>query len=80
MSDRTVVYRAGPNSESSDKVAARLRAGGVEIVNEQPNILLVNGASQTVSKALGDVAGWSVSGETKVPPPSTREKVLKPPS
>jgi hypothetical protein len=80
MADQTVVFRANPDSEASDKVAARLRAGGVEVVDEKPNILLVNGASQIVSKALGDVAGWSVSGQTKVPPPSTREKVLKPPS
>ena len=79
MSDRTVVYRAGPNSETSDKVAARLRAGGVEVLNQQPNILLVNGASHAVSQALGDVPGWNVSAETKTPPPSTREKALKPP-
>jgi len=79
MSDRTVVYRADPNSEPSDKVAARLRAGGVEVLNEQPHILLVNGASHAVSQALGDVAGWSVSAETKTPPPTTREKALKPP-
>jgi hypothetical protein len=80
MSDRTVVFRADPNSEPSEKVAARLRAGGVEIVEEQPNMLLVAGAKQIVSKALGDARGWSLSPETKVPPPSTREKVLKPPS
>ncbi|HEV7409914.1 MAG TPA: hypothetical protein VGO01_15650 [Bradyrhizobium sp.] len=77
MSDHTVVYRAGPNSEASDKVAARLRAGGVEVLNEQPNILLVNATSHAVSQALGDVAGWSVSAETKTPPPTTREKALK---
>ena len=80
MSDRTVVYRANPHSEASDKVAARLRAGGVKIVEEQPNMLLVAGAKQTISKALGDKAGWSLSSETKVPPPTTRQKVLKPPS
>ena len=80
MADQTVVFRAKPDLEAADKVAARLRAGGVEVVDEKPNILLVNGASQIVSKALGDAAGWSVSGQTKVPPPSTREKVLKPPS
>jgi hypothetical protein len=78
MSDQTVVYRANPNSEASDKVAARLRAGGVEIVDEQPDILLVNGARQIVSEALGNAAGWSVSGETKIPPPNTRLKILKP--
>jgi hypothetical protein len=80
MSDRTVVFRADPNSEPSEKVAARLRAGGVEIVEEQPNMLLVAGAKQIISRALGDAQGWSLSAETTVLPPSTREKVLKPPS
>jgi hypothetical protein len=80
MSDHTVVFRASPKSEASDKVAARLRAGGVEIVEEQPNMLLVNGARHTISKALGDADGWSLATETKTPPPATREKVLKPPS
>ncbi|MDO9296408.1 hypothetical protein [Bradyrhizobium sp.] len=80
MSDRTVVFRAGSNSEPSEQVAARLRAGGVEIVEQQPNMLLVAGTKRTVSKALGDAQGWSLSVETKVPPPRMREKVLKPPS
>jgi hypothetical protein len=80
MTDRTVVFRAKPNSEASDKIAARLRAGGVEIVDEQPNMLLVAGARQIISKALGDAEGWSLSAETTVPPPSTRQKILKPPS
>jgi hypothetical protein len=80
MAERTVVYRADPNSETSDKIASRLRAGGIEIVDEQPNMLLVDGARQAVSKALGDTAGWSLAAETRSPPPSTREKVLKPPS
>jgi hypothetical protein len=80
MSERTVVYRADPNSESSDKVASRLRAGGVEIVDEQPNMLLVTGAKQTISKALANSEGWGLTAETKTPPPSTREKILKPPS
>ena len=78
MSDQTVVYRAKPDSEASDKVVARLRAGGVEILDEQPDILLVNGARQIVSEALGNAAGWSVSGETKIAPPNTRMRVLKP--
>ena len=78
MAERTVVYRANPNSESSDKIASRLLAGGIEIVDEQQNMLLVNGATQAISKALGDAPGWSVSAETKTPPPNTREKILKP--
>jgi hypothetical protein len=80
MTEHTVVFRAKTGSEASDKVAARLRAGGVEIVEEQPNMLLVNGARQTISDALGNAEGWSLTAETKAPPPSTREKVLKPPS
>jgi hypothetical protein len=80
MAERSVVFRADPNSESSDKIASRLRAEGIEIVEEQPNMLLVTGAKQTISKALGKAEGWKLSPETKTPPPSTREKILKPPS
>lgn len=80
MAERTVVFRADPNSESSDKVASRLRAEGVEIVEEQPNMLLVTGARQSISKALGNAEGWKLSAETRTPPPGTREKILKPPS
>lgn len=80
MAERIVVFRADPSSESSDKVASRLRAEGVEIVEEQPNMLLVAGAKQTISKALGNAEGWKLTPETKTPPPSTREKILKSPS
>jgi hypothetical protein len=80
MSERTVVFRAGPNSEASESVAARLRAGGVEIVEELPNMLLVAGAKQAISKALGHAEGWKLTAETKTPPPGVRERVLKPPS
>lgn len=79
MAQRTIVFRASPKSATSDQVASRLRAGGVEIVDEQPNMLLVDGAEQKISKVLGDTEGWGVSRETKTPPPKTREKVLKPP-
>ena len=78
MAERTIVYRANPNSEASDKVASRLRASGIDIVDEQQNMLRVNGAIPMISKALGDAAGWSLSSETKTPPPKTREKILKP--
>jgi hypothetical protein len=80
MAERTVVFRADPNSESSDKIASRLRAGGIEVLEEQPNMLLVTGATQTISKALANAGGWKLTAETKSPPPDTREKVLKPPS
>ena len=53
MGQRTVVFRANPNSESSGQVASRLRAGGVDIVEEQANMILVDGAGEAISKALG---------------------------
>jgi hypothetical protein len=37
----------------------------------------VIGTKRTISKALGDAQGWSLSVETKVSPPRMREKVLK---
>jgi hypothetical protein len=80
MSERTVIYRAGPDSEASEKVAARLRAEGIEIVDEQPNMLLVAGAAHAINKALGDAGGWKLTAETRVAPPDQRAKVLKPPA
>ena len=80
MSDRVVVYSATSDSEAAGSVAARLRARGVEIVEEQPKMLLVSGATDAISHVVGGARGWNVSAETKVPPPSTRKSVLKPPS
>jgi hypothetical protein len=80
MSERTVVFRAGPKSEAPENVAERLRASGVQIVEQQPNMLLVSGTHQAISKALDDVEGWKLTAETTTPPPATREKILKPPS
>ncbi|MCP3400971.1 MULTISPECIES: hypothetical protein [unclassified Bradyrhizobium] len=80
MSERTVVFRADPKSEACESVVKRLRAEGLEIVEQQPNMLLVAGAPRAISKALGDAEGWKLTEETSTPPPKTREKVLKPPS
>ena len=78
MAKRTIVYRVSPDSEASGKMASRLRAKGIEIVDEQQNMLLVEGAVQTISNALGDKAGWNLTAETKTPIPDTRKKILKP--
>jgi hypothetical protein len=78
MAERTIVYRASPDSEASSNVASRLRAKGIEIVDEQQNMLLVEGGMQTIRSALGDKAGWDLTAETKTPPPDTRKKILKP--
>lgn len=80
MAKRVVVYCAGPDAESVGNVAARLRDGSVEIVDQQPHMLLVNGPERTVRRALGDARGWQVGPLTTVPPPSPRHKILKPPS
>ncbi len=80
MNDRTVVFRADPDSEASDTLSARLRAGGITILDQQPDMLLVSGAENSVKKALGDIKGWSLSAETRTPPPQTRVKAMKPPS
>ena len=80
MSERIVIFRAAPNSEPSESVAERLRAEGIEIVDHQPNMLLVAGARQAISKALGNAGGWKLTAETRVAPPDPRKKILRPPS
>ena len=80
MTDRVVVYSAKPDSEASGSVAERLRARGVQIVEEQPTMLLVKGAADAIKHVIDQVDGWDLTAEQKVEPPRTRERVLKPPS
>ena len=80
MAKRVVVHSNRPDAETVEKVAGRLRARGVEIVDQQPHMLLVAGDKETVGHALGDAQGWSVSDLTTVPPPTTRFSIGKPPS
>ena len=80
MASRVVVHSNQADAEAVEKITVRLRAHGVEIVEEQPHMLLVSGSKETVGQALGDARGWSVTDLTTVPPPSTRQRVLKEPS
>jgi len=80
MTDRVVVYSSGANSEASGTVADRLRASGVQIVEEQPKMILVKGASAAIKKVVDKIPGWDLTAEETVEAPPTRERVLKPPS
>ena len=80
MANRVVVHSNRPDAEAVEKIAGRLRAHGVEIVDQQPHMLLVAGDKETVGHALGNAQGWSVSEQTTVPPPTTRFSISKPPS
>ena len=79
MSDRVVVYSVAADAEPDAEVARRLREKGVEIIEQQPHMLLLSGDPQAIGQALGAARGWRIGGETKVPPPRTRERLLKRP-
>jgi hypothetical protein len=74
-----VVHSVTADAESEATVVERLTAGGVVILDQQPCTLLVEGDRQAIVQALGDLHGWSISPLTTVPPPQTREHVLKRP-
>ncbi len=79
MGDRVVVYCVSADAESASGVARRLRSNGVKIIEEQAHMLLVSGNRETISRAIEDAAGWSISELRTVPPPQTRPRVLKKP-
>ena len=79
MSERVVAYSVTADAENDVEVVKRLQDKGVEIVERQPHMLVLSGDPQTISEALGGARGWRVSGETKVPPPTTRERALRRP-
>jgi hypothetical protein len=79
MAERVVVHSLTEDSEPTPGVAARLRAAGVGIVEQQENMLLVDADADTAKRAIGDAKGWGVTAETTVAPPRMRERVLRPP-
>jgi hypothetical protein len=79
MGSRVVVHALHANAEAVEHVAGRLRSCGVEIVDTQPHMLLVTGASEAVRRALGDARGWAVSEEVTVPRPRVRPNVDRKP-
>ena len=79
MSDRIVVYSVTADAEPDADVAKRLQEKGVEIIEKQPHMFLLSGDRQAIGQVVRAARGWSVSGETKVPPPNTRERILKRP-
>jgi hypothetical protein len=79
MANRVVVRKNRPDADTVEKVTGLLRARGVEIVEQEPHMLLVSGDKETVGHALSNAQGWSVSDLTTVPPPTTRFSIKGPP-
>jgi hypothetical protein len=80
MGNGVVVYSAEAVSEKAGNVSARLREHGVEILEEQPQMLLVSGPRRAIDHALSDSRGWNLTPLTKAPPPRTQYQIRKPPS
>lgn len=79
MSERMVVHSVASDAEPDAEVFQRLHAGGIEVIEQQPHMLLVLGDRQAIARALDGARGWSISALTSVPPPRTRERVLRRP-
>jgi hypothetical protein len=77
MSDSVVVYNTDPAGESVSEVAQKLRASGVDIIEQQPYTLLVSGDAGTISRALQKMAGWSITQTRTFPHPQTRVGIRK---
>jgi hypothetical protein len=74
-----IVHSVAADALADEEVVRRLNAGGIQIVEQQPHMLLVIGDRATIERALSDAPGWSITPLTSVPPPDTRERVLKRP-
>jgi hypothetical protein len=79
MSERMVVHSVSADAEADAEVAQRLHAGGVLVIEQQPHMLLVEGDKPKIVGVLNHVRGWTVTPLSTVPPPRTRERVLRRP-
>lgn len=48
---------------------------GLRMLDESPNMLLVDADEGTLRKKLGELQGWSLSAEKTIPLPDTRQKI-----
>ena len=48
---------------------------GIRMLDESPNMLLVDADEGTLRKKLGELQGWSLSPERTIPLPDTRQKI-----
>jgi hypothetical protein len=55
---------------------AQLRAAkGVKVVDESPNMLLVDGDEAALKARVAAMPGWSLSPEQTIPLPDTRRRI-----
>jgi hypothetical protein len=79
MNRRSVLHVTGKDAESADRVAGRLQSQGVEIVERQSDMMLVDGSRETIERVLRGARGWGVSDVTQVPRPTTRPHISRKP-
>lgn len=79
MGDRVVVHSTSADAEDVRQIVDRLTSRGVEVIEEQPHMLLVAGTKAAIGRALADARGWEAAALTMIEHPRTRERVLKPP-
>jgi hypothetical protein len=66
-------YRpAGPRPDADARRIAALP--GVELVDDSPRMLLVDGPEAALRAALADLPAWVMTAETSVPLPDVRRR------
>jgi hypothetical protein len=64
----------------SEVVAKLKQVEGLWVLDQQPFNVLVEGNSDAVDRTSLSFQGWSAFPRKKIPVPSTRPRVLNPPS
>ncbi len=64
--------RAGPRPEADAGRIVRLT--GVELIDDSPRMLLVEGPEDALRAVLADLPGWVMTAETSVPLPDVRRR------
>jgi len=81
-SQKQVILRRMDDSAVSVPEAVKQlnRTRGVAILDQQPSNLLVEGESTAIDRVTQNLQGWTAFPRKKLPIPTTRPRVLNPPS
>jgi hypothetical protein len=77
---RMILRRMDENGVSAREAARRLDVErGIAVIDEKPSALLVEGDADVISAVARRLDGWRTFALERIPPPDTRQRVLKKP-
>jgi len=72
---RYILRYGGSHSIPTEHLDSIRSTPGLQVIDESPKMLLVDGEESTLRQKLKEMPGWSIHPEQEYPLPDTRQKL-----